>query len=174
MLPENALEPVQANSDRIVNADHLGTEAKDSIGFEELEQQFHAPTRVQTNDLVLENSGQSETSTIPVQSNQSTGSTLSDLQPAESSSQSSNQDEQNQGTFEDEEEDKPPRSLWSLWLRIAITAGDLPTTRSALNTLVRTHGLQRILSKAEIQSIPYIGGRRRIMSMYRRIMSMHY
>ena len=110
-------------------------------------------------DNAPENSGQSETSATPAQSNQSTGSTLSDLQPAESSTQSFNQDERDQEILEDGEEDEPPCNLWSLWLQIALTAGDLPTTRTALNTLVRTHGLQRILSKAEIQSIPYIGGR---------------
>ena len=76
-------------------------------------------------DNAPENTGQSETSATPAQSNQSTGSTLSDLQPAESSTQSFNQDEQDQEILDDGEEDEPPRTLWSLWLRIAITAGDL-------------------------------------------------
>ena len=90
-------------------------------------------TPVQDN-YVLGGSGQSETSTNPVQPSESTGSTLSDLQPAESSAQSSNQDEQNHDISEAGEEDEPPRNLWSLWLQIALTAGDLPTTRTALNT----------------------------------------
>lgn len=111
------------------------------------------------NNETLENFGQSETSVTPVQSNQSTGSTLSDLQPAAESDQSSNQDERNQDIPEAGEEDEPPRTLWSLWLQIALTAGNLPTTRTALNNFVRMHGLLRILSKAEIQSISYIGGR---------------
>ena len=76
-------------------------------------------------DNAPENSGQSETSASAAQSNQSTGSTLSDLQPAESSTQSFNQDEQDQEILDDGEEDEPPRTLWNLWLRIAITAGDL-------------------------------------------------